>query len=200
MMTVTVSGFNKRSYTPAVFLDRDGTIIELRDYLRRLDEISLIAGAADGLKLLHDAGYLLIVITNQSGVARGYFGEDFVKRANEKITGLFAAQGVAIDAFYYCPHHPDYGDKIDCGCRKPKTGMIDRAASDFSIDLSRSWVIGDNISDIKTAVNAGLPSALVMTGYGREIIRDYPAHIKRPEVIADDLLDAARQIISWKRG
>ncbi|MDO5562781.1 MAG: HAD family hydrolase [Synergistaceae bacterium] len=185
---------------PAVFLDRDGTIIELRDYLCNLDEISLLPRAAEGLRFLHDAGYLLIVVTNQSGVARGYFTEDFVKEANDRITELFAAQGAQLDAFYYCPHHPDYGDSVKCNCRKPKIGMITRAAADFDIDLSRSWLIGDNISDIKTAVNAGIPSVLVTTGYGQDVLRDYPKGLRKPEIIAEDVCDAAKQIISWRRG
>ncbi len=181
---------------PAIFLDRDGTIIELRDYLRSLDEIVLLPRAAEGLKLLADAGYLLIIITNQSGVARGYFDEEFVRAANDKLNEMLERRGVAIDAVYYCPHHPMYGSegyKVDCNCRKPKPGMIDRAAADFDIDLRRSWVIGDNEPDIKLAANAGLRSVLVRTGYGGALaVQEYVC----AKIVAADLYEAAERIIS----
>ena len=181
---------------PAIFLDRDGTIIELRDYLRSLDEIVLLPRAAEGLKLLADAGYLLIIITNQSGVARGYFDEEFVRAANDKLNEMLERRGVAIDAVYYCPHHPMYGSegyKVDCDCRKPKPGMIDRAAADFDIDLRRSWVIGDNEPDIKLAANAGLRSVLVRTGYGGALaVQEYVC----AKIVAADLYEAAERIIS----
>ena len=181
---------------PAIFLDRDGTIIELRDYLRSLDEIVLLPRAAEGLKLLADAGYLLIIITNQSGVARGYFNEEFVRAANDKLNEMLERRGVAIDAVYYCPHHPMYGSegyKVDCNCRKPKPGMIDRAAADFDIDLRRSWVIGDNEPDIKLAANAGLRSVLVRTGYGGALaVQEYVC----AKIVAADLYEAAERIIS----
>ncbi len=181
---------------PAIFLDRDGTIIELRDYLRSLDEIVLLPRAAEGLKLLADAGYLLIIITNQSGVARGYFDEEFVRAANDKLNEMLERRGVAIDAVYYCPHHPMYGSegyKVDCNCRKPKPGMISKAAADFDIDLRRSWVIGDNEPDIKLAANAGLRSVLVRTGYGGALaVQEYVC----AKIVAADLYEAAERIIS----
>ena len=184
---------------PAVFLDRDGTIIELKSYLRSLDEIKLLPQAAKGLKILQDAGYLLIVITNQSGVARGYFSEEFVQEANIKISELFAAQDVSIDAFYYCPHHPDYGNdkyRQDCDCRKPEIGMIKKAAFDFSIDLSSSWVIGDNVPDVRMAINANIKSVLVKTGYGQEVLANYPKDLKVPDIVTNDIYDAAKLITS----
>lgn len=184
---------------PAVFLDRDGTIIKLKNYLRTLEEIELYPKAAKGLKLLQKSGYLLIVITNQSGVARGYFTEDFVKKANNKISELFRAQGVSIDAFYYCPHHPNYGNeqyRQNCDCRKPKMGMIKKAVSDFCIDLSKSWVIGDNEPDIRMAVNAEINSALVMTGYGKDFFLNYPKDMKSPNIVAEEIYDAAKLIAS----
>lgn len=177
---------------PAVFLDRDGTIIKLCDYLCSLDEIELLPNAARGLKLLRDAGYLLIVVTNQSGVARGYFDEDFVAAANEKLAGMLESEGVLIDAFYYCPHHPDFGEaryRVDCECRKPKAGMIKKAASDFDIDLRSSWVIGDNRPDVEMAANAGLRSVLVRTGYGEKLAAS--GVVCGADFTADDLYDAA---------
>ncbi|NLX85428.1 MAG: HAD family hydrolase [Synergistaceae bacterium] len=193
-MGVVVDG--KRA---AVFLDRDGTIIELKNYLRSFDEIKLIPHAAEGLKILQDTEYLLVVITNQSGVARGYFTEDFVKETNDRISELFAEQGVFIDAFYYCPHHPDYGVgayRQDCECRKPKMGMIKKAVSDFCIDLSESWIIGDNDPDIRMAINAHIKSALVKTGYGEEVLLNYPEDLKAPDIIANDIYHAAKLIAS----
>ncbi len=186
----------KSSPRPAIFLDRDGTIIELRDYLRSLAEIVLLPRAAEGLKLLADAGYLLIIITNQSGVARGYFDENFVRAANAKLNEMLARRGVVIDAVYYCPHHPQYGPegyRVDCDCRKPKPGMISKAAADFDIDLRRSWVIGDNEPDIKLAANAGLRSVLVRTGYGGALAAQ--EHVCA-NIVAADLYEAAERIIS----
>ncbi len=156
----------------------------------------LLPRAAEGLKLLADAGYLLIIITNQSGVARGYFDEEFVRAANDKLNEMLERRGVAIDAVYYCPHHPMYGSegyKVDCNCRKPKPGMIDRAAADFDIDLRRSWVIGDNEPDIKLAANAGLRSVLVRTGYGGALAAQ--EHVCA-NIVAADLYEAAERIIS----
>jgi len=191
-MSAVVAG--KRA---AVFLDRDGTLIEFKNYLRSLEETKLLPHAAEGLRILRDAGYLLVVITNQSGVARGYFTEEFVKETNNKIAELFVEQGVSIDAFYYCPHHPDYGIepyRQDCACRKPKTGMIRKAVSDFCIDLSESWVIGDNVPDIRMAINANIKSALVKTGYGEEILLNYPKDLKAPDIVANDIYHAAKLI------
>ncbi len=181
---------------PAVFLDRDGTIIKLCDYLCSLDEIELLPNTARGLRLLRDAGYLLIVVTNQSGVARGYFDENFVAEANEKLSDMLESEGVLVDAFYYCPHHPDFGEseyRVDCECRKPKIGMIRKAVSDFDIDLRSSWVIGDNRPDLEMAANAGLRSVLVRTGYGEKVAVSGLAHA---DVVADDLYDAAVRIVA----
>ena len=181
----------------AIFLDRDGTIIELKDYLSSFEDIMLIPTAVEALKIFKKAGYLLIVTTNQSGVARGYFTEEFVKKANDKISDLFSEQGVKIDSFYYCPHHPDYSkesEKEICDCRKPKTGMITEAVADFSINLADSWVIGDNISDIEMAINAKIKSALVKTGYGKKVISNYPKDLKKPDIVADDIYQAAKLI------
>ena len=181
----------------AIFLDRDGTIIELKDYLRSFKDIVLIPTAVEALKIFKKAGYLLIVTTNQSGVARGYFTEDFVREANAKIADLFSEQGVKIDSFYYCPHHPDYPkepEKEICDCRKPKTGMIMNAMADFPINLADSWVIGDNISDVEMAINAKIKSAIVKTGYGKKVISNYPKDLKMPDIVADDIYQAAKLI------
>ena len=174
---------------PAVFLDRDGVLTEEKGFLHNADEMVVCGFAKDCIEKLHKAGYLAIVITNQSGVARGYFTEDELRKMN---TRLMEATGV--DAVYYCPHHPD--GKIEqyrkvCSCRKPETGLIDRACKDFEIDLSRSFFIGDRECDIKTGQNAGIKTILVRTGYGleeekKDLYSDY---------IADDLRDAVNKII-----
>src|SRR5947209_5674127 len=144
---------------PAVFLDRDGTIIKDADYLSEVDQLEVVEFAVEALRLLKAKGYLLIVLTNQSGIARCFFDEAQMHTVHdtlqEKLDGL-------IDAIYFCPHAPDDG----CECRKPGVGMIRQAASEFSIDLANSWIIGDKKSDVETGFNAGIATVLVLTGYG----------------------------------
>ena len=141
---------------PAVFLDRDGVLCEEKGYLRTGDALSIFPFAEESVQALHNRGFLAIVITNQSGVTRGYLTEAELQSMNR---ALIDATGV--DAVYYCPHLGDH-----CDCRKPKTGMIDQACRDFDIDLPRSWFVGDRASDIQTGVNAGLRTALLESGYG----------------------------------
>lgn len=134
----------------AVFLDRDGTIIKDKHYAFLPESIEFLPGVIDGLKRLHDAGFLLIIITNQSGVARGYFTEADLKVFNETLINRLADRGVFIDAVYYCPHYINGTIKkyaVDCNCRKPKTGLFFTASCDFNIDLSLSYAIGDSIRD-----------------------------------------------------
>ncbi len=134
----------------AVFLDRDGTLCVDRHYLCRFEEFELLPGVPEALKLLKDAGFLLIVITNQSGIARGYYTEadfrDFTARMEEYLTG----RGVSVDRVYYCPHHPDAAVpslRRTCDCRKPKTGLFERAVRDFDLDLSACYAVGDRLRD-----------------------------------------------------
>lgn len=148
----------------AVFLDRDGVIIENAHYLARLEDIRLIPGAAGAIRRLNLAGIPVVVITNQSGVARGLFPEAFVGEAHAYLDDLFGKQGARIDRWYYCPHHPEHGG--DCTCRKPKPGMLQTAAAELSLDLSRSWLIGDNLTDCEAGAAAGCRTVLVRTGHG----------------------------------
>ena len=155
----------------AVFLDRDGTVNVEVDYLHRPEDVVLIPGTAEALRKLHEAGYLAIVISNQSGVARGMFGMDAVKAVEKQICALLKQQGPDIpDAFYYCPHHekgsvPEYS--FACECRKPKPGMFLHAAADWQIDPAQSYMIGDRMGDLKAGDAAGCAeSILVLTGYG----------------------------------
>jgi len=151
----------------AVFLDRDGTLIREVGYLSSLSQLEILPNVPNALKLLKSLGYLLIVVTNQSGVARGFFTESFVLQVHSVLQERFIEQGVKVDAFYYCPHHPTEGlppYNIDCDCRKPKTGMLTKAALEHGIDIPRSWVIGDSLTDVQLAQNAGCKGIFLKTG------------------------------------
>lgn len=159
-----------RTLRPAVFLDRDGTINVEKDYLVCPEEFELIPGAPAAIARLKRAGFLVIVVTNQSGVARGYFDVDAVHRLHEHLQRQLAAVGTGIDGFYLCPHHPEHGVgefKIDCDCRKGNPGMLLQAAAEHDIDLPRSFMVGDKLADVEAGKRAGCHSVLVLTGYGQ---------------------------------
>ncbi len=137
----------------AVFLDRDGTIIEDVPYLDNVAGVKLLPRAAAAVKRLSETGFRVIGITNQSGVARGLVSEAVVRQVNEYIRGELAHRGANLERFYYCPHHPDFSGP--CDCRKPAPGMLLRAAADYDLDLSRSYFIGDNVSDVEAGRRAG---------------------------------------------
>ncbi len=146
----------------ALFLDRDGVINKEHDYVHKIEEFEFIDGVFDAMKSAQEKGYLLIVITNQSGIGRGYYGEDDFFRLSEWMTEVLREKGIRVDRIYHCPHAPDAG----CDCRKPETGMIEKACRDFDIDLAGSWLVGDKESDIKAAVKAGIPNhVLVRSGH-----------------------------------
>ncbi len=159
-----------RAIKKAVFLDRDGTINVEKDYLYRPDEFAFIPGAVEAIRLLNRAGYLVVVVTNQSGVARGYYDEAAVKRLHEHIEQLLGVAGAHVDAWYHCPHHPDGREPYnrDCDCRKPLPGMLHQAAVDLAIDLAASWMVGDKAIDIEAGQAAGCRPILVLTGYGAD--------------------------------
>jgi D-glycero-D-manno-heptose 1,7-bisphosphate phosphatase len=183
---------------PAVFLDRDGTLIEERGYLSDLGQISLFPFSAPALRHLAAAGYALVLVTNQAGVARGYFDEAFVRTAHDALDRLLRAQGIAMDGYYYCPHHPAGvidGYRRECRCRKPAPGMIQDAARDLGLDVARSWVIGDKWLDVELAARAGARGVLVRTGYGARSEPDPPPGIE-PAAVLDDLGEAARWILA----
>jgi len=184
--------------TPAIFLDRDGTLIEERGYLGDLSQISVFPYSAPALLDLRAAGYALVVVTNQAGVARGFFDEAFVRTAHEALDRMLRAQGVVIDGYYYCPHHPAgvvEGYRRDCRCRKPAPGMIEDAARDLGLDVARSWVIGDKWLDVELAVRAGARGVLVRTGYGAASESAPPPGVE-PAAVVDDLGEAARWILA----
>ncbi len=174
----------------AVFLDRDGTILDLVPYLHRPDEVRLIAGAAQALRRLGEAGWLRVLVTNQSGIARGYYSLDDLERVHERMQELLREEGADLDAIEVCPHHPDHTGP--CSCRKPASGMLERAAGRLSIDLARSWVIGDRMEDLRAGSPLGIPGVLVLTGYGKEEARTTPpAALRIARYIAWDLPAAA---------
>ena len=171
---------------PAAFIDRDGTLIEEVNFLSRVEDMRLFPYTAEALRRLKQRDFLLIVVTNQSGIARGLFSVEDMNAIHDEIQRQL---GGIIDGFYFCPHLPDAG----CLCRKPGTGMVDAARADMAIDLSRSWMIGDKRIDVETAENAGLGSAMVMTGYGRSHLAELSAP---PDIVAEDILDAVEAILS----
>ena len=185
---------------PAVFIDRDGTISEEIGYINHVSRFRLFPYSADAIKKLHECGFLAIVITNQAGVARGYFSEDMVQSVHRRMTDELSLAGTALDAIYYCAHHPSVGEppyRLDCDCRKPKPGLLKRAAGDFNIDLSTSWMVGDRYSDIELAANAGVKSVLVLSGYGRgEWEHQRHNWSIQPDLTAEDLLEAVTLICS----
>jgi len=177
----------------AVFLDRDGTLIEEVGYLSRLEDLRLLPGAVEALELLYRGGYLRLVVTNQSGVARGFFDRGFVDRIHGEIQARLQTRGVSIDGFYVCPHHPDHSGA--CGCRKPLPGLVYQAAKERGLDLGASWVVGDKPADVELARRAGCRAALVRTGYGAETeaqLLEEGAHV---DVVADDVLAAAKELL-----
>ena len=185
----------------AIFLDRDGTINHDPGYLRDPDDVFLIEGAGAGLRLLKDAGFLLLVVSNQSGIARGLISEPEVISVNGRINYLLKKYNhVAIDHFFYCPHHEDFSDPADCGCRKPATGMFSEAIKMFDIDVPSSWMIGDSTVDIKAAVNFGLRSILVGTGNGREHFSVLQEQNKLPNFTCSNLYDSAKLILKLNSG
>jgi len=185
----------------AIFIDRDGTLNEDIGYVSSPEQLTLYPWAAEAVRLINKAELKAIVITNQSGIARGIYTEEALNAIHQKMIEELAMQGAKLDGVYYCPHHPRIGDaryRSECDCRKPKTGMLDRAAREQDIDLSRSFVIGDKASDINLALNAGARAALVMTGYGRDTQAHPDLFPCEPTFVAETLLDAVRLILDTR--
>jgi D-glycero-D-manno-heptose 1,7-bisphosphate phosphatase len=183
----------------AIFIDRDGTINEDIGYASHPDQLFIYPYAAEAIRLINDAGLKVIVVTNQSGIARGLYDEAMLDRIHEKLIRELASQGARLDAIYYCPHHPRIGNQSyrkACACRKPQAGMLERAAREHNINLAQSFVIGDKASDINLASNAGGRGVLVRTGYGEETLANLEHHPCYPLIVAKDLLEAVRRILS----
>ena len=179
---------------PACFLDRDGVIVEDVGYLSDPDDLQLIDGAANAIRRLNKAEVPVVVVTNQAGVARGLFVKSLIAVVHERLEQMLSGFDARIDAIYYCPHHPTAGQGeygIECECRKPKPGMLQRAAADHGLDLPRSFLVGDKVSDLGAGQNAGCETILVRTGYGSEV--DDAALAKdgyRPSFMARDISEA----------
>lgn len=187
----------------AVFIDRDGTVSDEVGYVNHPARYRVFPFAAEAIKLLNEAGWLAVLVTNQAGVARGYFKEEVIGAVHTLLQTELERGGAHLDAIYYCPHHPSVGDvpyRLDCDCRKPKPGLIKRAAAEFEIDLANSWMVGDRYSDTELARNAGVRSALVLTGYGRgEWEYQREAWACEPDLVAENLVEAVREILKEGR-
>ena len=163
-----ISAKNLKNKQRAIFLDRDGTINKYVGFLRNIDDFELIEGVSEAIRKINESGYLAIVVTNQPVIARGEVSFEELEEIHNKMETLLGKEGAYLDAIYYCPHHPHKGYdgerpelKIDCDCRKPKPGMLLKAATDFNIDLSQSWMVGDGENDVKAGLNAGCKTALI---------------------------------------
>jgi D-glycero-D-manno-heptose 1,7-bisphosphate phosphatase len=193
-----------RSAVPGVFLDRDGTICEEVGYVNHIDRCALLPRSAEAIRLLNEAGIPVAIVTNQAGVARGYFREELIHEVHTRVRSLLAAQGAHVGAIYFCPHHPTAGEppyRQDCSCRKPKPGLILRGAQELGIDLARSFMVGDSARDVQAAAAAGVTSVLVLTGYGRGEWEHQPERFAtRPAHVAADLLEAVRWILERRAG
>lgn len=185
-----------------VFLDRDGTLNEEVHYLHRPEDMHLLEGVQQALRRLKEAGFKLVVITNQAGVARGYYTEEDVKLLHGYMNEILSAEGARIDGFYYCPHHPVHGIgcyKKDCSCRKPGIGMFLQAEKQFAVDKAHSYMIGDKLLDTQAGKNYGVTSILVGTGYGKELYEAGRAGTDEEpsyDYYAEDLSQAADWILS----
>lgn len=180
----------------AVFLDRDGTICEEVGYLNHLSRFRMFPFAAAALRKLNDSGYAVIIVSNQSGVARGYFPESLVEQVNQEMIQQLSEAGAKVDAVYYCSH----ASSDNCNCRKPKTGMLERAVREHCIDLKRSFVVGDRYGDIQLAHNARARGILVRTGYGEGELAWHAEewHVP-PDFVAEDLAQAVDWILRQPR-
>jgi D-glycero-D-manno-heptose 1,7-bisphosphate phosphatase len=184
---------------PAVFLDRDGTIIDDAGYPSRFDQVRIFPRSFAAVRRLNDAGFPVVVVTNQSGVGRGFLSEDELSVLHRKLAEAFAAEGARLDAFYYCPHHaassdPRYGR--ECLCRKPQPELGLRAAADLDLDLARSYMIGDKADDVRFGRAIGATPILVLTGYGREARKKLADGATPPAAVAADLGEAVDWILA----
>ena len=183
----------------AIFIDRDGTLSEEVGYVNHLARFRLFPFAIDAVRLVNRSPFLAVLVTNQAGVARGYFPETLIHEVHAAIGRDMEAGGARLDGIYFCPHHPTAGEppyRRDCACRKPRPGMLHQAASDLDIDLAASYVIGDRRGDLDLAWAVGAQGVLVRTGYGRGELEHHAAGWPRPpDLVAEDLLQAVIGIL-----
>jgi len=183
-------------------MDRDGTLSHEVGYLNHPSRFQLFPFAVDAVRLINRSGYLAVLVTNQAGVARGYFTEPMIEEIHGSILAAMAKGDARLDGIYYCPHHPSVGQppyRLDCDCRKPRPGLVLRAQAELDIDLAASYVIGDRPSDLKLAWNVGAQAVFVKTGYGRgEWESRATTWARPPDIVAENLLDAVLSIL-WER-
>ncbi|RZL47040.1 MAG: HAD-IIIA family hydrolase [Pedobacter sp.] len=194
-----IQSFNKRNKRPAIFIDRDGVVNKEVDNLRDINDFELLPDVAEAISVINRSDYLAILVTNQPGVAKGFITEDYLSLIHKKLETELGNKKSFLDRIYYCPHHPDKGFegevkelKINCNCRKPEIGMIEKAVADLNIDISKSFIIGDTSTDMMTGLNAGLKTVLVKTGYAGLDNK----YMCTPDFVANDLLGAVNIILS----
>ncbi len=187
----------------AVFLDRDGTICEEVGYLDSVEQMRLIPRAGEAIRLLNQGGFKVVVVTNQSGVARGFFQESVLEILHAELKRQLQEKGAFVDRIYYCPHHPTDGFPPylqECSCRKPATGLLLQAAADLNLHLPSSYVIGDHISDVECGQRVGSETILLMTGHGQETLAKRSSWPQPPTYIAADLYEAVQWVLKHPSG
>lgn len=181
-----------------VFLDRDGTICEEVGYLNSIEQMRLIPRSAEAIRRLNKQGFKVVVITNQSGIARGLIPEQNLADIHEEMVRQLREKGAFLDGIYYCPHHPVEGNPPyvqECNCRKPATGLLEQAALDLNLDLSSSYMVGDHFSDVECGKRIGAKTILLLTGHGRQALARQAEWPMQPDFIASDLYEAVLWIL-----
>jgi D-glycero-D-manno-heptose 1,7-bisphosphate phosphatase len=190
--------------TAAIFMDRDGTLSHEIGYVNHASRFRLFPYAVDAVRLINRSGFLAVLVTNQAGVARGYFPESVIHEVHAGLEATLAAGGARLDGIYVCAHHPTAGQppyRQDCDCRKPRPGLVQRAAADLGIDPRRSYVVGDRLGDLQLAWNVGARGVLVKSGYGLgELTYHAPSWPRPPDLVAEDLLEAVERILDEQGG
>ena len=185
---------------PAIFFDRDGTLSHEVGYVNHLSRFRLLPYAIDAVRVVNGSGRLAVLVTNQAGVARGYFPESLIHEVHARVRADMEAGGAHLDGIYACVHHPSVGEppyRQDCECRKPRPGLLRQAEKELDVDLSRSWMIGDRHGDLAVAWAAGARAALVKTGYGLGELAWHAARWPRPpDLVAEHVLEAVERIVS----
>ena len=183
----------------AVFIDRDGTLSEEVGYINHVSRFMLLPHSAEAIRSLNDAGVPAVLVTNQAGVARGYFPEERIAEVHARMKELLGKDGARLDGVFYCPHHPTSGEPpycMKCDCRKPAPGLVMKAAEELGLDAGNSYIVGDKFSDVQLARNLGCKGVLVLTGYGRgQWEYDREKYGIEPDYVAENLLDAVKWIL-----
>lgn len=189
---------------PAIFIDRDGTLSHEVGYVNHVSRFRPFAYAVDAVRLVNRSPFAVVLVTNQAGVARGYFPESLIEEVHASLRETLAAGGATLDGIYYCPHHPSAGEppyRRDCDCRKPRPGLLHRAAAELDLDLTRSYVVGDRHGDLQLAWKVGARAVLVKSGYGLgELTYHAPSWSRQPDLVAENLLEAVSLILDEAEG